>query len=897
MASFADISIRFGSNLKEFSTQMENAQREMKKFGREMTKTGKALSIGLTAPIAALGAQSFKVFMDFEDQMAKVKAISGATAVEFDKLKQNALELGAATLFSSSQVAELQLNLSKLGFSSSEILDATAGIIDLSIATGEDLAQSATVAASTIRGFGLEAKDATRVADVMAASFSASALDLNKFQTAMAVLAPVAQSAGVSLEQATGMLSVLVNAGIDASTAGTGLRNVFLDIASKGLTLEEALGKINKAQDANVVAMDLFGKRGATVATVLAQNYDAAKDFEQQYVKSAGAAKAMARIMEDSAKGSMTELSSAWESLNIAIGETMSPMIREIADRLSVLIRKFKDLSPETKRWTVAIGALAAVIGPVMVTIGFLATNVIPGLIAALTKLKLAMMTNPWLALGIAIAAVATALTVYVKTSNEATAVTRTLSEVRSRAAQMLAEERSNLDSLLKIAKDETRAKSEREEAIRKINNLSPEYLENIKLETINTEEAAASIDRYIESLNRRAQARAAEEMKTELFLKKLEKEVEILGDNSWVQRASNKFWEFFGVETNQIKGVEDFNNRIKESLELGKMSADQAESMRRMYAPYIEAREKEIATIQAQIDVLDAYIVVSDEEKKVVEDLKSGYTELGRAKAEAVALDLEAITQSAFAKKIEMWEKEIEILKHAQSQYPATAKEYKLLGEQIASISRNIEMAINGPETSLARAARTMSDYALKMKIFAKVLNESISSLVNDAAVNIAVGFGEVLAGMASGMSSAGDIANSMLNTLADLMIQVGKSAIQLAITLEAISVALKNMSPAVALVAGVALVALGTLIKGQIKAKAFADGGIVYGPTLGLVGEYSGVRNDPEVIAPLSKLKGLISDGARGIPYIVGAKIEGNDLRLVLNRANERHSRFGGN
>lgn len=260
MSSFAKISIRFAADLKGFSTEMANAQKKMTAVGKQMQKVGAGLTVGLTAPVVALGVKATNTFADFEQALAKVEAVSGATGTEMVGLRKNAEDLGASTRFAASEVAGLQLNLSKLGFKPQEILAATDGILSLALATGEDLGNSATVAASTIRGFGLEISETQRVVDVMASSFSSSALDLEKFSTAMAVVAPVANVAGQSIEDTTGFLSVLVNAGIDASTAGTGLRNIFLDIAQKGITLDDALNKINTSTNKNATSLSLFGK-------------------------------------------------------------------------------------------------------------------------------------------------------------------------------------------------------------------------------------------------------------------------------------------------------------------------------------------------------------------------------------------------------------------------------------------------------------------------------------------------------------------------------------------------------------------------------------------------------------------------------------------------------------
>jgi len=208
------------------------------------------------------------------------------------------------------------------------------------------------------------------VVDVMAKSFSSSALDLNKFSTSMAVLAPVAKNANVSIEQATGFLSILVDRGVDASTAGTGLRNIFLDLAGSGKTLEGAMSEIANSTNKNKVAFDMFGKRGATVATIMAENSEEAKGLATEYKNSAGAAKGMAEIMDNTLEGSMMKLKSATEGLGISFGEILAPAIGKIANFVSDMAMKFSELDKSTKKTILIVAALAAGIGPLIFALG-----------------------------------------------------------------------------------------------------------------------------------------------------------------------------------------------------------------------------------------------------------------------------------------------------------------------------------------------------------------------------------------------------------------------------------------------------------------------------------------------------------------------------------------------
>ena len=333
---------------KLLTQQIKAQTRELKKldarfgvFGRNVGNYKSAIG-GLTKVLGAFGVflggamivRGFKQIItlgsQFEKQMSKVRAITGASGQEFQALQRNAQRLGESTEKTASQVAELQVELAKLGLSASQIIGVTEAILDLSTASDSDLAQSAKVSASVMKQFNLTAKDMTRITDVMALSFSSSALDLNKFEVAMAVAGPVIYNTGKSVEFATAQLSVLVDRGLDASTAGTSLRNIFLEISKRGLTLEEALLQVNQATDKNVKALELFGKRGATAGVILAQNQDEAKRLEEAYNNSAGSAKRMADIMRDNLAGDADKAKSALQGLSLNIMNALTPSLRSV---------------------------------------------------------------------------------------------------------------------------------------------------------------------------------------------------------------------------------------------------------------------------------------------------------------------------------------------------------------------------------------------------------------------------------------------------------------------------------------------------------------------------------------------------------------------------------------
>lgn len=181
------------------------------------------------------------------------------------------------------------------------------------------------------------------------------------------------------------------------------------------------------------------------------------------------------------------------------------------------------------------------------------------------------------------------------------------------------------------------------------------------------------------------------------------------------------------------------------------------------------------------------------------------------------------------------------------------------------------------------------------------KEIGLMVSETLKGAMVNAFVSMGEAIGQTMSGISGAGqNFTKSLLSTIGTMATQLGKLAISVGIGIKGIKAALKSLNPAVAIAAGVALVALGSFVSNRASeigsggVTAFANGGIVSSPTLGLMGEYPGARSNPEVIAPLDKLKSMIGGGQTNVNITGGFKLEGQDLVLALQRADRNRTRI---
>lgn len=342
----------------------------MDQAGRKMQQFGKNMSMKVTAPIAALGAVSFQVFKGFEQEMSKVQAVSGATAEEFKALSDNAKELGASTMFSAREVASLQTEFAKLGFSAKEITKVTGATLALAQASGTDLARAAEVAGSTLRAFGLDASQTNVVTDVMAKSFSTSALDMETFAESMKYVAPVAKSAGMSIQETSAMLAIMADAGIKGSQAGTSLRRIISEIGASGKPTAEALRDLANQGIDLADAKDEVGRSAQSALLVLAGGVDRIAPLTEEYKNAGGAAQEMADIMGNTAFGASKRLESAMEGLAISVGEIVAVAVVPLIEFLAKAAGALNNMSDGAKRAIVIIGGIAAAIGPVVFILG-----------------------------------------------------------------------------------------------------------------------------------------------------------------------------------------------------------------------------------------------------------------------------------------------------------------------------------------------------------------------------------------------------------------------------------------------------------------------------------------------------------------------------------------------
>ncbi len=391
LATEINIFSRMGSAMTSFGDKLTT-------LGSGAVNLGSTLTGAITTPLVGIGVAAMTTFGNFEQQMNRVKAISGATGGQFDQLKQRAVELGASSVFSASEVAQAMENMASAGMNVNDIYSASAGVMDLAAVSGRDMGLAAEAVASAMNQFGIAGENATHVADVYAKAAADTNAETVDMAEAMKYAGPVMSSLNSSFEETAAAIGIMSNAGIKGSQAGTTLRTAMqrlaapTDVASKlmqslGISaynsegqmkpisellphLQERLSGLSEEQRNNALNT-LFGKE--SLSGMLALLDSAGPEFDgvvSGLQNSNGAAKEMADTMNSGLSGSIENLKGKLETAAITVSERFAPYIEQLADKVGELTEWFTNLSEEQQDQIIKWGLVAATAGPALVVFG-----------------------------------------------------------------------------------------------------------------------------------------------------------------------------------------------------------------------------------------------------------------------------------------------------------------------------------------------------------------------------------------------------------------------------------------------------------------------------------------------------------------------------------------------
>jgi hypothetical protein len=777
MAKLGDLVVRIGADTRDLNKSLGKVQRNMRSMTSNFKKLGSSMTRSITLPLAAVAGASLKLAVDFESSMAKVKAVTGATAGDFKSLEETAKKLGSTTVFTAKEVAGLMLEYGKLGFSTKQIEDAAEATLLLAQATGSDLVQAAEVAGSTLGGFGLAATETGRLADVMAAAFTGSALDINKFQDSMKFVAPVAKAAGVSLEEASAMLGVMADSGIKGSQAGTALRRILQELSGESGTVTEKLQKLSNKGLGVKDAFDEVGRNASSALLVLSKGVTDVASFTTELENSGGAAKDMADIMNETSAGSLKKMTSALEGAALVIGDALAPIMTDLASFVTDLATGFKNLGSGAQKTVIIFAAFLAGLGPLLVAIPSLISGISAvgvGFVALKAKvlaLNLALLANPYVIAGAAIVALGAIL---VKTSGD-----------------------------IKNSRKET----------------------NLFIESLKGLDKQATINAVNEKIRQKTDE-----------LTKATKSLEI--SKIQAARATDKFDRQIANQsvsryTNIVEGL----NGALEDLEVALEDANAVEVDSFVNTTAIESDEESLKTFGDGVSDITAKL-----------------------------FELQGMGTTSFA-----------TLSNGIQDFVVSST------PQLLAFLNDFEVAVENTTEKVADSVKTMA--------------EDINKFIEQAVESILIGMAEMVGAAIGAQRPIENVGKFIGVVLADMAINIGKYAIMHGVVIEAIRESFETLNGYLVVAAGIALIALGAGVKSNLSkaatdagVPALAEGGLIYGPSLALVGDNKNASIDPEVVAPLSKLKGMLG----GNSVQVYGRISGDDIVLSNSRASRDRNRF---
>ena len=660
--------------------------------------TGIAAITGITMAFAKFrderdklesSSANLKALTGLDDENVKkledgAKRLSTTVTEEGVRIRQSAVEIDDSFAIIGSQRPELLKN--------AEALEKVAqDAIYLSIAGKDKLEPAAKALTTVMNQMNLGAENSRRIINAIAAGSQAGAGNIQYITDAFEKSGTTARIMNIELEQHIGLIEAVAPKYSEASIAGNSLDKVLLKMKEKGIgykngvfDLSLAIGELETKFKNGESAATLFGAEHAKMAEILVMNKKEIEDYTTA-VTGTNKAVVQAQINSDTNEAKRAQARNKMNLLAIDLMEKLNPAIIGAMNQTVHWTGKLVTLATWVSENTTEI--LAVVIGLSAYTVAVKSAIIVDKLqvlwnekiISSLKTMYATMLKNPYALMG---AVVLTWLLYMRKANQELTkmeVVQRRLNKVETEAAQNIAEQKTELEQFLRVARDESESKERRLSALKKINELSPEYLGNLTLEEINTDKATTAINRYIDSIYAMAKAQAAKEQLVEI-----EKEKIRLDTDPEAFQEQIPWWEEMEI------GL------------FGLFSQDKADQMLAdMVARGRERRDKTKSLLDAQAEALRGIVTDSS---KTVDDILTGNS------SSAGGNSGKKVKDSEFKTAMDLNLKEME---NAQSKKLALLKKEKLESEQTEQFY-NLQV-LSSDATYYQKRLEKLQDYLKK--------------------------------------------------------------------------------------------------------------------------------------------------------------------------------------
>ena len=388
--------LRLTADSKKLDSTLKRVQAQTRKVGFAMAAVGTAIAVPLAAAV--------KIFAEYEQSMAQVRAVSGATAEEFAALDAIAREMGRTTVFTARESAQALSFMAMAGLEAEQSIKALPDVLNLAAAGQLELGQSADIVTNVMAGYGIAADDVTMAVDVLTKGFTSANTDLVQLGEAFKLGGPVAKAAGLDFTETAAALALMGNAGFQGTLAGTALRGAITRLLNPtdeaqaildklGVTVTDTegnmrplaaiVGELEAGGISAGDAMTVFGQRaGPAMLALIEQGSGALIDLTTEMENAGGTAQLIADTQLNTLTGDITLLKSAFEGLAIMIGGIVTPELRGILEQVTPILQRFAEwaeANPEQTRrlvlLAVGIAGVGLVLGGLLIGVGLIATG------------------------------------------------------------------------------------------------------------------------------------------------------------------------------------------------------------------------------------------------------------------------------------------------------------------------------------------------------------------------------------------------------------------------------------------------------------------------------------------------------------------------------------------
>lgn len=638
-------------------------------------------------------------------------------------------------------------------------------------------------------------------------------------------------ASGTEISQVNMQLQFL---GDIAATSGSSIEEIAAIFAKVNAKGKVELENLNQLAERGIPIFKALADATGLPADALGAGAVSVEEFNQVlkgFAEEGGfAAGAMERLSQTAAG----KFSTAVDNLKLAgasLADKVLPKVSELLDKITSLAQGFTKLDPGVRDLIVNFGLLAAALGPV---IGFLPQ--------ILTQLKLITSLIGGGGIGIAVAALTALVTTFATLRKEVVTIQDRLNDAQRDANAAAAQSIADVRTLVYEFGLQNTSMERKEQILQRLQEISPRYYSHLKDATTTVDLLTAATDRYTASIKAQARQQA-------------------------VQQA----------EEEQLKAIAD---RQREVLE------------------YERQRNKLVAKYDTN---LDGIVSLTERAAAAQDSWFAGF-------------DFETLDQ--LSTKIRVGEEDIERMTQELVDF---RNEFATVGEGVNEVSADLDKmnsqtqlntesqeelneAIDKSVPHLNEASHAITDFSEGTLQAAMSTNDLLRMLTNvqvqaQATKQEFIDMGDVirqaLSGIASAFDGTGNFIMKGLRILGDLMVGIGNQMIALATTMKKFRKFIIT-NPGLAIAAGVGFVIAGTALANMaqrnLEMPALAEGGVAFGPTMALIGDNKNASIDPEVVAPLSKLRDMMG----GNQVEVFGRISGNDIFLSNARAGTNRNRY---